>query len=187
MRHEKRETRKIYKGKHLNPFPTPTFSFFFFFLVPILMPGCETNLEISLVSSPGTGFQPGTEVIHEIKFKKFPRSLVKFKFQLLSSLHTRHHFSFLFLSPSRCQANRTIEFKKFAQKRASLRSPVSPNYERRAKTGTTGKVFDRRQRGGEGSGGVVRFRRIDVALLVYSRVLGTVYALFNERLYLSSR
>lgn len=183
MRHEKRETRKIYKGKHLNPFPTPTFSFFFFFLVAILMPGCETNLEISLVSSPGTGLRPGTEVIHEIKFKKFPHSLVKFKLQLLSFLRvTTFPFSFFLLLDAK-----PIEFKKFAQKRASLRSLISPNYERRAKTGTTGKVFDRRQRGGGGSGGVVRFRRIDVALLVYSRVLGTVYALFNERLYLSSR
>ena len=31
LRREKRETRKIYKGKHLNPFPTLQFSFFFFF------------------------------------------------------------------------------------------------------------------------------------------------------------
>lgn len=146
MRHEKRETRKIYKGKHLNPFPTPTFSFFFFFLVPILMPGCETNLEISLVSSPGTGLRAGTEVIHEIKFKKFPHSLVKFKLQLLSFLRvTTFPFSFFLLLDAK-----PIEFKKFAQKRASLRSLISPNYERRAKTGTTGKVFDRRQREGRG-------------------------------------
>lgn len=58
---------------------------------------------------------------------------------------TTFPFSFFLLLDAK-----PIEFKKFAQKRASLRSPVSPNYERRAKTGTTGKVFDRRQREGRG-------------------------------------
>lgn len=186
MRHEKRETRKIYKGKHLNPFPTPTFSFFFFFLVPILMPGCETNLEISLVSSPGTGLRAGTEVIHEIKFKKFPRSLVKFKLQLLSSLRvTTFPFSFFLLLDAKPIEQLSSKNSRKREPLSVVQYPRTTNEER--KQGQQGKSSIEDREKGEGSGGVVRFRRIDVALLVYSRVLGTVYALFNERLYLSSR
>lgn len=89
--------------------------------------------------------------------------------------------SFSFSMPS--QSN-----SKNSRKREPLsvvQYPQTTNEER--KQGQQGKSSIEDREKGEGSGGVVRFRRIDVALLVYSRVLGTVYALFNERLYLSSR
>lgn len=155
------------------------------------MPRCETTANLYGFSVTGH-LQPGIKLFTRLNSKNFFARLCHLSRQIyktsnpfffciyiiscyttLSQLPKTFPSFFLFSSPSQSNDSK-IKLEKLAQR---------GEREREERNG----VKRRTRRKSIRKTGGVRFRRIDVGSLVYSRVLATVYALFNGRLYLSSR